>query len=149
MRAVIQRVTKASVIVNEVTTGKIEKGLVVFLGVGKDDIVDDVEYVAKKVAMLRIFEDTEGLMNYSVIDVGGAVLCVSQFTLYGDCRKGRRPGFSAAAGYKVANRLYSCFLDQLTGFNIPVESGIFQADMSVRIENDGPVTMLIDSKKNF
>jgi len=149
MRAVVQRVSEASVTVAKKITGSIGPGLVVFLGVGRDDTLSDVEYLAAKIAVLRIFEDEEALMNRSVTDIDGSILCVSQFTLYGDCRKGRRPGFSDAAGAKDADRLYRYFIERLGSFNIPVEEGIFQADMQVSIVNDGPVTILLDSKKKF
>ncbi len=149
MRAVVQRVTQASVLVEGETVGAIEKGLVVFLGVGKGDTPADAEYLAAKIAGLRIFEDQGGLMNLSVEDAGGSVLSISQFTLYGDCRKGRRPGFSDAAPPEEAEKLYELFCDKLRQKGIEVATGRFQAEMSIPVYNDGPVTILLDSNKNF
>lgn len=149
MRAVLQRVCAASVRVDDREVGAIEKGLVVLLGVGRDDSETDAVSLAEKTAGLRIFEDEAGKMNLSLADVGGAALVVSQFTLYGDCRKGRRPGFSAAAPPETANALYEFFVSQLEKQGITVATGTFQAHMQVALVNDGPVTMLLDSRKEF
>ena len=149
MRAVVQRVKEASVAVGGRTVGSIGRGLVVFLGVGRDDDAGDCAYLVEKIAGLRIFEDGDGLMNLSVREAGGAVLCVSQFTLFGDCRKGRRPSFTAAAPPGEAERLYAEFCRRLRGEGVPVETGRFQAMMRIPAVNDGPVTILLDSKKMF
>jgi D-tyrosyl-tRNA(Tyr) deacylase len=149
MRAVLQRVTEARVKVDNKIVGEIESGLLVLLGVGCDDREADAAHLAEKTSGLRIFEDDAGKMNLSVKDVGGAVLSISQFTLYGDCRKGRRPGFSAAAPPDVANRLYEHYISCLRQQGLPVATGIFQADMAVELVNDGPVTMLLDSERVF
>ncbi len=149
MRAVVQRVNRASVEVEGETLGEIEKGLIVFLGVGREDGPSDSEYLAGKIAGLRIFEDQKGLMNLSVQEIEGEILSISQFTLHGDCRKGRRPGFSAAAPPEQAAELYDLFCDKLRHNNIPVATGRFQAEMRILVDNDGPVTMLLDSKKLF
>lgn len=149
MRAVVQRVVKADVTVEEKVTGAIEKGLMVLLGVEDDDEEADAVYLADKITGLRIFEDHEGKMNLSVKDVGGDLLTVSQFTLFGDCRKGKRPSFTKAARPEKANELYRKFVSLCQEQELHVEEGIFQAEMLVRIHNDGPVTILIDSKKVF
>ncbi|HBR02443.1 MAG TPA: D-tyrosyl-tRNA(Tyr) deacylase [Ruminiclostridium sp.] len=150
MRAVVQRVKRAEVRVEGRAAGKIEKGILVLLGVGNDDGRKDMEYIADKIAGLRIFEDNEGKMNLSVLDTQGEILVVSQFTLYGDCRKGKRPSYSDAARPEKAQDLYNKFVDFLKcKYNIKVETGIFQAMMEVDFINDGPVTLLLDSKKNF
>lgn len=149
MRAVVQRVVKADVTVDEKITGAIEKGLMVLLGVEDEDGEADAAYMAEKIAGLRIFEDEEGKMNLSVKDVGGDLLAVSQFTLFGDCRKGKRPSFIKAARPEKANELYRRFVALCREQGLRVEEGIFQAEMLVRIYNDGPVTILIDSKKVF
>jgi len=149
MRAVVQRVTESNVASEGVITGKIGRGLTVLLGVGEDDTLQDVEYMAGKIARLRIFEDKEGKMNLSVTDVGGDILAVSQFTLYGDARKGNRPGFSTAARPEKASEFYDAFCGSLRDMGINVQTGVFQTDMLVKIYNDGPVTLLIDSKKEF
>ena len=149
MRAVLQRVTRASVRVGGETAGAIGPGLLVLLGVGQEDGEAEARYLAEKSAGLRIFEDEQGKMNRSVVEVGGSVLVVSQFTLYGDCRKGRRPGFSAAAPPETANRLYLFYVEQLRQLGLTVATGIFQADMAVELVNDGPVTLLLDSRKEF
>lgn len=149
MRAVVQRVVESDVTVDGAVTGAIKKGLMVLLGVAEDDTEKDAEYIAGKVAGLRIFEDEDEKMNLSVRDVGGQILAVSQFTLMGDARKGKRPSFTKAAGPEEANRLYEIFKELLRKEGLSVESGIFQADMLVKIYNDGPVTILLDSKKLF
>ncbi|PLX87685.1 MAG: D-tyrosyl-tRNA(Tyr) deacylase [Desulfuromonas sp.] len=149
MRAVIQRVSSATVTVNQETVGKIGAGLLVLLGVEQGDTLEDVKYLAEKTAHLRIFEDSQGKMNLSVTDIGGAILAVSQFTLLADCHKGRRPGFSQAALPQEAEALYESYLGQLKTTGLQIEAGRFQADMQVALINDGPVTMLIDSHKTF
>ena len=149
MRAVIQRVSAASVTVEGEIVGQINGGLLVLLGVAEDDTQADVIYLAQKIAGLRIFEDAEGRMNLSVGDVGGSVLVVSQFTLYGDCRKGRRPSFVKAARPELANSLYESVVAELKGHGLPVETGRFQTDMKVELTNDGPVTLLLDSRREF
>ncbi len=149
MRAVIQRVTQARVTVDGTQVGAIGRGLVILLGIAHADTQIDVEYMATKIAGLRIFPDSEDKMNLSLIQVGGAALVVSQFTLLGDCRQGRRPGFSQAASGVQANALYEAVVEQLRGMDIEVATGVFQADMQVELNNDGPVTMLLDSKKEF
>jgi D-aminoacyl-tRNA deacylase len=149
MRAVVQRVCRARVKVGQEEVGTIGPGLVVFLGVGQDDEEDDAKYLAAKISGLRIFEDTAGLMNLSVQDSGGAVLAISQFTLYGDCRKGRRPGFSNAAAPDQAKNLYDYFCELLRQEGLRVDTGRFQAEMKVTVDNDGPVTILLDSRKLF
>lgn len=149
MRVVVQRVSSASVTVDGEITGKIERGFLVLLGVGEDDTDDDVVYLAGKVAGLRIFEDDAGKMNLTLADVGGAVLAVSQFTLFGDCRRGRRPSFIAAARPEKASSLYEAFVAEVRGRGITVETGRFQTHMDVSLVNDGPVTLLLDSRKSF
>lgn len=149
MRAVVQRVSRSSVISEGVCTGEIQQGLMVLLGVTHDDNEQDARYLAEKIANLRIFEDEEDKLNLSVLDVGGAVLSVSQFTLYGDCRKGRRPSFTEAARPEQANALYEQFNQFLQQQGVVVETGRFQTHMAVELVNDGPVTILLDSKKNF
>ena len=149
MRAVIQRVKSASVTVEGKVISEIRKGLLVFLGVAQEDTPADVDYMASKIANLRIFEDNEGRMNLSILDVGGEALVVSQFTLYGDCRKGRRPSFIAAARPEKADPLYQAFMDEISRLGVPVKAGIFQAMMDVELINDGPVTMMLDSNKLF
>ena len=149
MRAVIQRVKSASVTVEGEVISEIRKGLLVFLGVAQEDTPADVNYMASKIANLRIFEDDEGRMNLSILDVGGEALVVSQFTLCGDCRKGRRPSFIAAARPEKADPLYQAFMDEISRLGVPVKAGIFQAMMDVELINDGPVTMMLDSNKLF
>lgn len=149
MRAVVQRVVSGAVSVGEQVVGGIGKGLVVFLGVGEQDQQADACYLADKIVNLRIFEDETGKLNLSLKDVGGEVLAVSQFTLYGDCRQGRRPSFTAAAPPQEAKLLYQYFVEKVRGQGVKIETGVFQAHMLVKIENDGPVTMLLDSNKKF
>ncbi len=149
MRAVVQRVREARVEVDGQVTGAIEKGLMVFLGVGRDDDRADVEFMADKLANLRIFRDDEDRMNLSVKDVSGAILLISQFTLYGDCRKGRRPNFNAAGEPQQAKKLYADTIALIRAKGVDVETGIFAARMQVFSQNDGPVTLLLDSKKAF
>jgi D-tyrosyl-tRNA(Tyr) deacylase len=149
MRTVIQRVSKARVTVEGRVAGEIGAGLVVLLGVGREDNAESAVYLAEKTANLRIFNDAEGKMNRSLIDVAGAALVVSQFTLYGDARGQRRPGFTRAAPPDEANRLYEEFVRVLRGLNILVETGVFQTHMEVELTNDGPVTILLDSEKLF
>jgi len=149
MRAVIQRVSQAGVDVEGRTVGAIGHGFLVLLGVGQGDAEADADYLAEKIANLRIFEDGDGKMNLSLLDVGGSALVISQFTLYGDARKGRRPGFSDAARPEEANRLYEYFCDRLAGYGISVARGVFQAHMDVALVNQGPVTLLVDSRKQF
>jgi D-tyrosyl-tRNA(Tyr) deacylase len=149
VRAVVQRVTKGRVTVEGETVGEIGTGFVVLLGIGKDDTKADVQYLAEKVVNLRVFEDKEGKMNLSLRDVGGDILAISQFTLFGDCRKGRRPSFTAAAPPVEARVLYEEFVRQVAGYGIRVATGKFQALMQVEIHNDGPVTLLLDSKRGF
>jgi len=149
MRAVVQRVTRASVKVNDQFTGKIAEGLLVLLGVAQEDAESDVDYLAAKIAGLRIFEDEEGKMNRSVGDIGGAVLAVSQFTLFGDVRKGKRPSFDEAARPERARELYEYFVAQVRALGLRCETGRFQEMMEVELVNQGPVTILLDSKKLF
>lgn len=149
MRAVVQRVKSASVKVEGELVSEIGAGVLVFLGVAHDDTETELEYIANKVANLRIFEDEEGKMNRSLLETGGAALVVSQFTLYGDCRKGRRPSFINAARPEVANALYEQFITALEQQNVPTQGGTFQAMMDVQLVNDGPVTILLDSDKFF
>ncbi len=149
MRAVVQRVKTAKVVVDQKVVGEIAKGLLVFLGVGEGDRSEDADYLASKVANLRIFSDSNDKMNLSLLEVSGEALVVSQFTLWGDSRKGRRPSFVRAADPALANRLYREFIDLLRGRGIKVAEGRFQEMMDVHLVNDGPVTMLLDSEKNF
>lgn len=149
MRAVVQRVSESRVTVGGETVGEIGRGLLVLLGVGEGDQESDAQYLAEKVAGLRIFEDAEGKMNLSVADVGGSVLVVSQFTLYGDCRKGRRPSFTDAAPPDRADELYQVFARRLSDLGVPTATGEFQARMAVSLVNDGPVTLLLDSQRQF
>lgn len=149
MRVVIQRVKQAKIEVDGQITGEIGKGLLVYLGVGTGDSERDVEFIADKVINLRIFQDADGKMNLSVADVGGAILLVSQFTLYGDCRKGRRPNFDAAAEPRIAERLYEQTIEAIRQKGVAVETGVFAARMAVTSINDGPVTILLDSEKTF
>lgn len=149
MRAVVQRVLQSDVTVENHITGSIGRGIMVLLGVEVDDNEMDLTYMVEKITGLRIFDDEQGKMNLSLADVGGAILVVSQFTLYGDCRKGKRPGFTQAAGPEKAIQYYRKFVEQCIERDFVVEEGVFQADMLVRIHNDGPVTILLDSKKLF
>ena len=149
MRAVVQRVSSSRVTVDERVTGEVKKGLLVLLGVTHDDTSKDVDYMVDKVTNLRIFEDENEKMNLSLKDVGGELLVVSQFTLYGDCRKGRRPSFSSAARPEVATKLYEEFVEKLRAQGITVGTGEFGAHMMVELTNDGPVTILLESKKAF
>ena len=149
MRAVIQRVKRAKVIVENNVIGEIENGFMVLLGVGKDDSEKDIIYLKEKIVNLRIFNDEDGRMNRSIIDVKGEILIVSQFTLYADVRKGKRPGFSDAADPKTANELYEKFIFEMRETGIKIETGKFGADMDVDFVNWGPVTLLLDSKKHF
>ncbi|MGA2687790.1 MAG: D-aminoacyl-tRNA deacylase [Candidatus Korobacteraceae bacterium] len=149
MRAVVQRVRRASVKVGEEITGEIGRGLLVLLGVAREDTEADADYLAEKIAGLRIFEDDAGKMNLSVMDVGGAVLAVSQFTLFGDVRRGKRPSFDAAARPERARELYEYFVDRVRGLGLRCETGRFQEMMEVELINSGPVTILLDSKKGF
>ena len=145
MRLVIQRVSEAHVTVNNGATGSIRTGLLVFLGVSRTDTVEDADYLTGKLLGLRIFPDEDGKMNRNVQEAGGSLLIVSQFTLYGDCRKGRRPSFDQAAPPDQAQDLYNYFVDSAKRGPVPVETGVFQAMMQVHIVNDGPVTILMDS----
>lgn len=147
MRAVVQRVRKATVSVNGEVVGAIDRGLLVFLGVRKDDTEKDLEFMVRKIPRLRVFEDSDGKMNLSVLDIGGAILCVSQFTLYGDCRRGLRPSFDEAALPDMARHYYEAFISRLRDEGIPVASGVFGAFMAVELVNDGPVTILLESKE--
>ena len=149
MRAVVQRVSRAKVTVKEWTSGEIGLGLLVLLGVGQQDTELDATYLAEKIAGLRIFEDVDGKMNRSVQDVGGSVLAVSQFTLYGDVRRGKRPSFDAAAPPEHARRLYDFFVEQIRSAGLRCETGRFQETMQVELVNEGPVTILLDSGKTF
>ncbi|MEG0829005.1 MAG: D-aminoacyl-tRNA deacylase [Anaerovoracaceae bacterium] len=149
MRAVIQRVTESNVSVDGKVSGSIGAGLVALLGVEEEDTIKDAEYIAQKISGLRIFEDADEKMNLSVKDVDGKILMISQFTLMGDVRKGKRPSFSHAAKPEIANKLYKETISLVKKEGILVEEGVFQADMLVKIYNDGPVTILLDSKKTF
>lgn len=149
MRAVVQRVSLAQVTANDEITGKIGLGLLVLLGVGRDDTNADGTYLVEKICSLRIFEDDLGKMNLSVQEVGGAILVVSQFTLYGDARRGKRPSFDAAAPPGKARLLYEFFVDQVRSAGLRCETGRFQETMQVEIINEGPVTILLDSSKDF
>jgi D-aminoacyl-tRNA deacylase len=145
MRAVVQRVAGAKVEVEGRVAGEIGSGLLILLGVARTDTASDAEYLVAKVTGLRIFPDRDGKMNLSVADAGGGLLVVSQFTLYGDCRKGRRPSFDHAAGPDLALSLYEHFVSLARGTGLPVATGIFQADMQVSLINDGPVTLIVES----
>jgi D-tyrosyl-tRNA(Tyr) deacylase len=149
MRAVVQRVNEASVRIEDQEVARIDQGILVLLGVGHRDEPGDAKYMAEKVIHLRIFADEQGKMNRSLLDVGGSLLAVSQFTLWGDCRKGRRPSFVAAAEPAKAEALYEAFIDHARTLGVTVASGRFQEMMQVSLVNDGPVTLLLDSKKEF
>lgn len=149
MRAVVQRVNGSSVRVENVVVGQIGKGFNVLLGVEDGDTEKDAIYLAEKIVNLRVFEDADEKMNLSLLDVGGELLCISQFTLLGDCRKGRRPSFIQASRPEQAKHLYDVFVAEVAKNNIRVAKGQFQAHMVVDIENDGPVTLMLDSKKQF
>lgn len=149
MRAVVQRVKRASVTVEGVAVGQIHAGLLVLLAVGKDDDESDAKYMADKTTGLRVFADSDGLMNRSLRDVAGSLLAVSQFTLFGDVRKGKRPSFTDAAAPETALRLYEAYCRAVEQAGVEVQQGVFQADMQVELLNDGPVTILLDSKKLF
>jgi D-tyrosyl-tRNA(Tyr) deacylase len=149
MRAVVQRVRRAEVRVRGEVIGRIGPGLVVLVGIAKTDSEADLKILAEKTVNLRVFEDEQGRMNRSLLDTGGQVLCVSQFTLYGDCRKGRRPSYDQAAAPEAARLLYEAFVATLRAYGVPVATGQFQAMMEVELVNDGPVTLLLDSEKKF
>jgi D-aminoacyl-tRNA deacylase len=149
MRAVVQRVSSARVRVDGAVVGEITQGFLVLLGVGQGDGAAEVAYMTNKIRDLRLFPDEEGKMNRSLLEIGGGVLVVSQFTLYGDCRRGRRPSFASAAAPDLAKSLYEDVVKELRGSGLTVATGIFQADMKVESINDGPVTVLLDSSKAF
>lgn len=149
MRAVVQRVKKSRVIVEGRLVGEINKGFNVLLGISKDDTIEDLKYIKDKIINLRVFEDENDKMNLSLLDIKGDILAISQFTLYGDCRKGRRPNFMNAMGGDEAKALYEEFVKMLKESGLKVETGEFGAHMNVEIENDGPVTILLDSKREF
>jgi len=149
MRIVVQRVSQAAVETEREIIGRIGRGLLILVGIGPEDSEADIEYMADKILNLRVFSDEQGKMNLSVRDVNGSILAVSQFTLYGDCRKGRRPGYSRAAEPAKALDFYQKFVRQLSESGLQVEQGKFQADMQVSLINDGPVTLLLDSEKLF
>ena len=149
MRAIVQRVKSANVQIDGQLVAEIESGLLIFLGISIDDQQSDIDYLIRKIANLRIFRDDDLRMNKSLLNVGGQALVVSQFTLYGDCRKGRRPNFSQAAKPEKAHQLYQVFVNQLLQLGVDVKTGVFQATMEVELTNDGPITILLDSKKLF
>ena len=149
MRAVVQRVSRSQVTVNGEITGEIGSGVLILLGVGRDDTEADAIYLAEKICGLRVFEDAQGKMNRSLQDAGGSVLAVSQFTLYGDVRRGKRPSFDAAAPPEKARQLYKFFVEQIRAAGLRCETGRFQERMKVELVNDGPVTILLDSRKAF
>lgn len=149
MRSVIQRVNRASVTIDNKEVGSIGNGIVTFLGIGANDTAADLKWLVEKLVNLRIFEDQQGKMNRSLKDIVGEMLIISQFTLYGDCRKGRRPGFSSAASPEIAEDLYLQFIEAVKQQGIRVANGTFQADMKIELVNDGPVTLLLDSEKTF
>lgn len=148
MRIVLQRVLSSRVEVEGATVGEIQHGWLVLLGVGKEDTKSNADYLADRCVKLRGFSDADGKMNLSVVDVRGSILVVSQFTLYGDCQRGRRPGFDRAAPPDMANELYEYFCSQVRAQGVPVSTGIFQADMKVSLVNDGPVTFVIEHSED-
>lgn len=149
MRAVVQRVKRARVVVEGAVTGEISRGLVAYIGVEKGDTDSDAGFIASKITGLRVFEDGSGKFNLDVREAGGEVLCVSQFTLLGDCRKGRRPSFDGAEAPEAARKTYESLVESIRGAGLNVETGVFQAHMEVESVNDGPVTLLLDSRKAF
>jgi len=149
MRAVVQRVSRANVVVSGETTGEIGQGLLVLIAVGQADTESDADYLAEKIAGLRIFEDEKGKMSLAVAEIGGSVLVVSQFTLYGDVRRGKRPSFDGAAPPQRGRELYDYFVERIRAQGLRCETGRFQEMMQVELVNDGPVTILVDSAKNF
>jgi D-aminoacyl-tRNA deacylase len=149
MRALVQRVSGARVVIDGQEHSKIGRGILVLLGVEKDDTPEDAQLLARRITELRIFEDDAGKMNRSIAEAGGQILTVSQFTLLGDCRKGRRPSFDSAAPPDVARTLYQKFVDEIAALGIPVSTGVFQAMMDVELINQGPVTFILDSRKRF
>jgi D-tyrosyl-tRNA(Tyr) deacylase len=149
MRAVIQRVSTARVVIEGQEYSRIGHGILVLLGVEKEDTVEDAQMLARRIVELRIFEDEAGKMNRSIAETGGQILAVSQFTLLGDCRRGRRPSFDPAAPPEIARTLYERFVQEVAGLGIPVATGMFQAMMDVELTNQGPVTFILDSRKRF
>ena len=149
MRAVVQRVSRAEVRVEGRVVGAIGRGLLVLVGIARDDTPETGKVLAEKIANLRIFDDEQGRMNCSLLEAGGGVLCVSQFTLYGDCRKGRRPSYDRAASPEAARALYESFVESLRALGVKVETGEFRAMMDVELVNDGPVTLLLDTERMF
>ena len=149
MRAVVQRVSDCSVVVEGVTKGRISNGLLTYLGIGRGDTDEDLDFLVQKVPSLRIFADADGKMNLSVKDAGGQILVISQFTLFGDVRRGRRPSYTEAADPATAEEYYARFVGALRGAGCSVQSGVFAAMMRVTYTNEGPVTILIDSRKRF
>src|SRR2546428_12274970 len=149
MRAVIQRVTSARVLINEMEYSRIGRGLLVLVGVEKEDTDEDAVALARRIAELRIFEDDAGKMNRSISETGGEILAISQFTLLGDCRRGRRPSFDPAASPDVARTLYDRFVKEVDSLGVAVATGVFQAMMDVELTNQGPVTFILDSRKRF
>lgn len=149
MRAIVQRVSSSNVKVNGEIVGEINKGFNVLIGISKDDGDEDIKYITDKIVNLRVFQDENDKMNLSLLDIGGEVLLISQFTLYGDVRKGRRPNFMNALGGEEAEKIYKKLIESFKNTGIKVECGIFGADMKVEINNDGPVTILLDSSKLF
>lgn len=149
MRAVIQRVKKANVTIDDKIKGKIKKGIMLLLAIGQEDTEKDTKYMLEKTMNLRIFEDENEKMNLSLLDIKGEMLVISQFTLYGDCRKGRRPNFMKSAKPETAEEIYNEFIKKAKGYGIKIQTGEFGANMDIDLINDGPVTILIDSKKEF
>lgn len=149
MRVVVQRVTSSKVTVDEAVIGSIGRGFNLLIGISKDDTIEDLKYIKDKVVNLRVFEDENDKMNLSLLDIKGELLLISQFTLYGDARKGRRPNFMNALGGEEAKKFYDKFIEMMKETGLKVQTGIFGADMKVDIKNDGPVTILLDSSRNF